>query len=191
MKAASSSDGNICRGNFILTKNLGKGEGVNFLLDNEENKELFEEIFSNSKNFAIEISAAASINDIAALWDTFQNSGNYGVVFHNNSLDKLRSNKDLDVKDYRLMFIDHLPNGGNDILSELYYYKRSIDERYYTTKYSPRESLISSHRVKPHKFIELAKNTKEIGFSKDKIIKTYIKDSVIMKQIINKGINSK
>jgi len=83
MGAASSCSGtiSISRGNFILTKNVGKGEGVNFLKDNEENQETFEEIFSNSKNFAIEISAAASINDIASICDTFKNSGNYGVVF--------------------------------------------------------------------------------------------------------------
>jgi len=171
MKAASSSYGTVSRGNFILTKNLGKGEGINFLLDNEENQELFEELFSNSKNFAIEISAAASINDIVALWDTFKNSGNYGVVFHNNSLEKLLTNKDLEEKDYNLVFIDHLPNAGNGILSQLYSYKLKIDERYNTTKYSPRESLISSHQEKPNKFIELAKNSKESGFSKDKIIK--------------------
>ena len=170
MKAASSSHGTISRDNFILTKNLGKGEGINFLLDNEENKELFEEIFSNSKNFAIEISAAASINDIATLWDTFKNSGNYGVVFIIILLDKLLSNKDLDVKDYNLVFIDYLSNAGNGILSQLYSYKLKIDERNNTTKYSPRESLISSHQEKPNKFIELAKNSKEIGFSKVKII---------------------
>lgn len=171
MKNASSSYGTISRSNFILTRNLGKGEGINFLLDNEENKELFEQIFSKNKNFAIEISAAASINDIVALWDTFKNSGNYGVVFSNNSLEKLLINKDSDIKDYRFVFIDHLPNASNGILSQLYSYKLKIDERYNTTKYSPREYLIGSHRVKPNKFIELAKNSKEIGFSKDKIIK--------------------
>ena len=37
MKTGSTSYGTISRGNFILTKNLGKGEGINFLLDNEEN----------------------------------------------------------------------------------------------------------------------------------------------------------
>ena len=171
MKAASSSFGTISRGNFILTRNLGKGESINFLLDNEENKELFEEIFSNSKNFAIEISAAASINDIVALWDTFKNSGNYGVIFRNNSLENLLSNKESDIKDYSLVFIDHLPNAGNGILSQLHSYKLRADERYSTTKYSPRESLIDSHQVNPNKFIELAKNSKKIGFSKDKIIK--------------------
>jgi CRISPR/Cas system CSM-associated protein Csm2 small subunit len=31
MKAASSSYGTVSRGNFILTKKLGKGEGINFL----------------------------------------------------------------------------------------------------------------------------------------------------------------
>jgi len=171
MKAASSSYGTISRGNFILTKNLGKGEGINFLLDNEENQELFEEIFSNSKNFAIEISAAASINDIVALWDTFKNSGNYGVVFRNNSLENLLSNKESNIKDHSLVFIDHLPNAGNGILAQLHSYKLRADERYSTTKYSPRESLIDSHQVKPNKFIELARNSKKIGFSKDKIIK--------------------
>ncbi len=171
MKAASSSFGTISRSNFILTRNLGKGESINFLLNNEENKELFEEIFSNSKNFAIEISAAASINDIFALWDTFKNSGNYGVIFRNNSLENLLSNKESDIKDYSLVFIDHLPNAGNGILSQFYSYKLRADERYSTTKYSPRESLIDSHQLKPNKFIELAKNSKKIGFSKDKIIK--------------------
>lgn len=175
MKNSSYSYGSICRGNFILTKNLGKGEGINFLLDNEENQELFEEIFSKSKNFAVEISAAASINDILALWDTFNNSGNYGVVFHNNSIEKLLNNKDLDVKDYNLVFIDHLPNACNGILSRLYSYKLKIDERYHTTKYSPRESLIHYNQVKPNKFIQLAQHSKEAGFSKDKIIKDVYK----------------
>jgi hypothetical protein len=171
MKAVSSCYGTISRANFILTKNVGKGEGINFLLDSEENQGLFEKIFSNSKNFAIEISAAASINHIVALWDTFKNSGNYGVVFHNNSLEKLQTNKDLEEKDYNIVFIDHLPNAGNGIISQLYSYKRRKDERYNTTKYSPRQSLIRSNQVKPNKFIELAKNSKEAGFSKDKIIK--------------------
>lgn len=50
-------------------------------------------------------------------------------------------------------------------------YKLKIDERYNSTKYSQRKSLICSHQEKPNKFIELAKNTKKAGFSKDKIIK--------------------
>ena len=62
---------NIYKRNFILTRSLGKGEGVNFLLDNKENKEIFGKILSNSKKFAIEISAAVAINDIVAMWDTF------------------------------------------------------------------------------------------------------------------------
>ena len=117
MKTGSSSYGTISRGNFILTKNLGKAEETHFLLDNEENKEIFKQIFSNSKKFAIEISAAAAINDIIALWDTFKNSGNYGVVFYKNSLKKLLENKDSYSVEYRIMFIDHLPNANNGILS--------------------------------------------------------------------------
>ena len=130
MKNASTSHGTICKGNFILTRNLGKGEGVNFLLDNEENKKIFGNIFSNSKKFAIEISAAAAINDIFSLWDTFANSGNYGIIFYNNSLENLiksiaiNEQKDeskkidiTEIEDYKLMFIDHLPNAGNGILS--------------------------------------------------------------------------
>jgi hypothetical protein len=150
---ASSSFGTINKSNFILTRNLGRGENINFLLDNEENRELFEKIFSNSRNFAVEISAAASINQIFALWDTFKNSGNYGVVFRNNSLEKLLINKDPDIKDYGLVFIDHLPNAGNGILSRLHSYKLRNDERYNTTKYSPRQSLIDYHQVKPNKCI--------------------------------------
>ena len=183
MKTASSSHGTISRGNFILTRNLGKGEGVNFLLDDEENKEVFGDILSNSKKFAIEISAAAAINDIVALWDTFKNSGNYGVVFYNNSLENLvdsiakneqkEESKKTDIteiEDYKIVFIDHLPNAGNGILSQLHSYKVKSDERYNSTTYSPRESIISSHKHKPNKFIDLAKISKEIGFSKAKII---------------------
>jgi hypothetical protein len=173
MKTSSSSRGTISRGNFILTRNLGKEEGVNFLLDDEENKELFGKIFSNSKKFAIEISAAAAINDIIALWDTFKNSGNYGVVFYNNSLKKLvdsiakneqkEESKKTDIteiEDYKIMFIDHLPNAGNGILSRLHSYKVKSDERYNSTTYSPRERIISSHKHNPNKFIDLAKISK-------------------------------
>ena len=105
-------------------------------MDNKKNNELFEQIFSNSKKFAIEISAAAAINDIITLWDTFANSGNYGVVFYNNSLENLIKSKKADkqigesekidvteIEDYKIMFIDHLPNAGNGILSQLRSYK--------------------------------------------------------------------
>ena len=130
MKVGSSSYGDTCGGNFILTRNVGKGEGVKFLLDKEENKEVFEAILSNSEKFAVEISAAAAINDIVALWDTFKNSGNYGVVFYNNSFVNLaksiEENKQLEeskkidiskIEDYKIIFIDHLPKGRNGILS--------------------------------------------------------------------------
>lgn len=140
-------------------------------MDNEKNKELFKKIFWDSKNFAIEISAAASINDIVALWDTFHNAGNYGVAFHNNSLEKLIANKALDTRDFKLMFIDHLPNARNGVLTQLNLYKIRKDEKYQTTPYSPRNSLINSIHEKPQTLIELAKNSKEKGFSKQKIIK--------------------
>ena len=41
------------------------------MLDDEKSKETFGEILSNSKKFAIEISAAAAINDIVAISDAF------------------------------------------------------------------------------------------------------------------------
>jgi hypothetical protein len=169
MNSASSSHGTIFSGNFILTRNLGNGEGVNFLLDDEENKELLGKILSNSKKFAIEISAAAAINDIVALWDTFKNSGYYGIVFYNNSLENLvgriaddeenniKSNDISEMEDYKIVFIDHLANAGNGIISQLYSYKVKSDKRYNSTTYSPRESLINSNKHKPNKFIELAK----------------------------------
>ena len=43
--------------------------------------------------FAIEFSAAAAINDILALRDTFKNCGNYGLVFDITNCTKNEENK--------------------------------------------------------------------------------------------------
>ena len=82
-----------------------------------------------------------------------------------------KNQKDFKIKDYNFVFIDHLPNAGNGILSQLYSYKIKKDIRYNTTIYSPRSSLISFNKENPNKFIELAKKSKEVGISKDKIMK--------------------
>ena len=97
------------------------------------------------------------------------------------------------IEDFKIMFIDHLPNSGNSILSQLYSYKVKSDERYYSTKYSPRESLIRYTTIKPNKLIELAKISKEKGFSKDKIMNEVYKklnDDELDYQRLNKFKNA-
>jgi hypothetical protein len=91
---------------------------------------VFDKIFSNSRQFAIEVSAAASINDIVSLWDTFTNSGNYGVVFENNSYDQLLAGKVAEKGDFKVVFIDHLPNVNNATLFHLHCVKNDSIYKY-------------------------------------------------------------
>ncbi len=169
IKNRSSSKSSHNKGNFILTRNVGKGEGINFLMDKEENQEIFEKIFLKSKKFAIEFSSAAAINDIISLSDTFSNAGNYGVVFYNYSLENFLNNKQLNIEDFKIMFIDHLPDSENGRLAQLNYIKQIQDSSYSDLIYSPRENLISSKSIKPHILIKLGKLNKEIGFSRNQI----------------------
>ena len=61
-----------------------------------------------------------------------------------------------EIEDFKIMFIDHLPNAGNGILSQLNSYKIDSDEKYNSMKYSPREYLIKYNESKHRKLIELA-----------------------------------
>jgi hypothetical protein len=201
LKSSSSSMGTMSGGNFILTKNLSK-EGVNFLLDKEENKKLFEQALLDMRKFAIEFSAAAAINDILALRDTFKNPGNYGLVFYENSVlynaeDKDQQECDEETKitkteNYKIFFIDHLPNASNGILAELNSYKNRSDLEYNSKQYSPRESVISSNMSNPSALIKLAKGSKDHGVSKTAIIndvlyKLYNNSDEILKKQLNEA----
>ena len=103
--------------------------------------------------FAIEFSAAAAINDILALRDTFKNSGNYGLVFDKTYCTHSEENKNQKephertditmIEDYKIMFIDHLPDANNGILSQLYSYKiNNYSKIFYISFFNKKLSIL-------------------------------------------------
>lgn len=125
LKSNSSSTGTSSSYNFIVTENVARTKGLNFLLDTKENEVKLKELYTKNKvKFAIEVSAAALLSDILVFHDTFNyNPKNYGIVYNESS------NNDL-----HFQFIDHLPNASNGIFDSM---KRKRD----LNNYSPRKGL--------------------------------------------------
>ena len=170
LKSNSSSLGTISCGNFILTKNLNT-QNADFLLDDSKNENFFNQNILDINKFAIEFSAAAAINDILSLRDTFKNHGNYGLVFDKTYCthsDETKNQKKLHegsgisiLENYKIMFIDHLPDAKNGVLSQLYSYKTNSTDKYNANTYSPRESIINSNKSNFSALIKLAINSKK------------------------------
>lgn len=118
--SSESGSHSIHSGNYIVTKSLNTDE-TELFLDLPLIKERFNDLESYEK-FAIEIQSAIAIRDILSLWDTFNvNPKNYGIL-----LDKKGN--------FKVQFIDHLPNANNGTLTNIY-------NSHYKDEYSPRVNL--------------------------------------------------